>query len=257
MIRDYIDGDKFENMCDFNIHSPKFQDGKNKYIVYAASADCHKALNFITENDSKQFVLVTHNGDESPDVDMIPSNLIHWYGQNMNPWSHKQSPIPIGLERDRWHPHKKEILFDAQDVEHERLNIGFAQFNPNTFPSERLGMLQSLRNRGVPLVWQPSINGTGFKEYVDNLKKYKYCFCPRGNGIDTHRMWEALYMGCIPIVKSYTTHQFENCDLPILFVNDWDDFEYRDVKGDFNSKLLTASYWENKIRNKLNDPSFS
>ena len=25
---------------------------------------------------------------------------------------------------------------------------------------------------------------------------------PRGNGLDTHRLWEALYLGCVPIVQS-------------------------------------------------------
>ena len=25
---------------------------------------------------------------------------------------------------------------------------------------------------------------------------------PRGNGLDTHRLWEALYLGCVPIVQA-------------------------------------------------------
>ena len=82
--------------------------------------------------------------------------------------------------------------------------------------------------------------------------------CPRGNGIDTHRVWEALYMGCIPICKPYLAHMF-NDTLPILFVNAWSDITtnllteaYNTVNNRFfDSDLLKISYWQRKINNEI------
>ena len=44
--------------------------------------------------------------------------------------------------------------------------------------------------------------------------------CPRGNGIDTHRMWESLYAGVYPVVQRHIAHKNLD-DLPILFVDDF------------------------------------
>ena len=45
---------------------------------------------------------------------------------------------------------------------------------------------------------------------------------PHGCGLDCHRTWEALVLGCIPIVKrSKISVLFE--ELPVLAVNSWDD----------------------------------
>eukprot|EP00965_Chrysotila_dentata_P239975 6203413-Pleurochrysis_carterae.AAC.2 len=37
--------------------------------------------------------------------------------------------------------------------------------------------------------------------YLEELGRYHFVLAPRGNGIDTHRLWEALLVGTIPIVK--------------------------------------------------------
>ena len=34
-----------------------------------------------------------------------------------------------------------------------------------------------------------------------NQSKYAFVLSPRGRGLDCHRTWEALCLGCIPIVK--------------------------------------------------------
>jgi hypothetical protein len=43
-------------------------------------------------------------------------------------------------------------------------------------------------------------NGGDYENYLINLKKHKFVVSPPGNGIDCHRNWEAIYLGCIPIV---------------------------------------------------------
>ena len=65
-------------------------------------------------------------------------------------------------------------------------------------------------------------------------------------------------MGCVPICKLYVAHKF-NKDLPILFVNRWEDitkdfleqsYKYVD-RSLFDSDLLKMSYWNKRINNEL------
>lgn len=34
------------------------------------------------------------------------------------------------------------------------------------------------------------------------MRGYRFCLCPRGNGLDVHRMWECLLVGSVPIYLS-------------------------------------------------------
>jgi hypothetical protein len=245
MIEDYISGEKFKRFCDFDLKDPLIL-VMDKYIMYADLDRYVDALSFIHNNSPKKFVLVTHNGDTTVNPTGLPHNLVHWYTQNLNFKHPKVSPLPIGLENTHWHPTKIPMMRDMPESQ-KRANKGFCQFNPGTYPKERKHLVENLRNNGIEVDSFSCINGQNFYQYLFNLKIYKYCFCPRGNGIDTHRIWESIYMGCIPVVQKHIAHTFEGCDLPILFIDDWTDFDHQNIQGNFNSELLTMNYWRNKI----------
>ena len=40
-----------------------------------------------------------------------------------------------------------------------------------------------------------------FHDYIKKLNDYKFVLCPRGKGTDTHRFWEILLVGSVPIVE--------------------------------------------------------
>ena len=91
-----------------------------------------------------------------------------------------------------------------------------------------------------------------------DIKSSKFVLCPRGNGIDTHRIWESLYMGSIPIVIYENAHQLFT-DLPILFINDWDEITYDLLNNKYeeinsqtwNYDKLKIDYWEKFIIEKI------
>ena len=58
--------------------------------------------------------------------------------------------------------------------------------------------------------------------YLLNLRNYQFVLSPPGNGPDCHRTWEALLMGCIPVV---ITGPFDKLydGLPVLILKSWDD----------------------------------
>ena len=77
--------------------------------------------------------------------------------------------------------------------------------------------------------------------------------CPRGNGIDCHRVWEVLYLGRVPIVKRERAMRYFE-ELPILFIDDWNhlrniDFiedQYLQVKT-HQTRMLDIDYWKERI----------
>jgi hypothetical protein len=61
-----------------------------------------------------------------------------------------------------------------------------------------------------------------YREYLIELKKHKYAICPEGNAIDTHRFWECIYMGVIPICKRNKVVEYFSKNFEINIVDDWD-----------------------------------
>jgi hypothetical protein len=84
--------------------------------------------------------------------------------------------------------------------------------------------------------------------------KYAFVVSPPGEGLDCHRTWEALCLGCIPILLSTPLDDmFEG--LPVLIVKNWSDVtsnllaqtieDYR--TREFNMEKLGLSYWVKQL----------
>ena len=90
-----------------------------------------------------------------------------------------------------------------------------------------------------------------------NQVKYAFVLSPHGNGLDCHRTWEALCLGCIPIVKTSPIDAVFD-ELPVLIVKQWSDItkELLDNyiknfdKSKFNYDRITLAYWIALIRSK-------
>ena len=98
--------------------------------------------------------------------------------------------------------------------------------------------------------------------YVHRIECWKhmtecaFVVSPFGNGYDCHRTWEALSLGCIPIVKTSGLNSLFD-DLPVWIVQDWKDISLETMKAKieefknrtFNYEKLTLAYWKSKIIN--------
>jgi hypothetical protein len=78
------------------------------------------------------------------------------------------------------------------------------------------------------------------------LSQYKFCICPEGNGVDTHRLWEALYLKTVPIIiNSEFTNILQKHNVPLVILNSWDDLDETKLNYDnfnFNdAKFLKIS----------------
>jgi len=91
-----------------------------------------------------------------------------------------------------------------------------------------------------------------------NQSNYVFVLSPEGGGMDCHRTWEALALGCIPIVKRNAFSDLFR-HLPVLIVDDWRDINLQMLRdalilsrsAQLHKQELTMHYWVNKI-SKLN-----
>lgn len=184
---------------------------------------------------------------------------INRYTENENTFG-----IPLGITNDCDDSpiHKiygnKQVMIDVFNENIEKKNLVYLNFNVSNYPSERSLVFNNFSNKNW--VKKGNIENTidGRSKFLRDIKSSKFVFCPRGNGIDTHRLWESLYMGSIPIVKYENTHHLFT-DLPILFIKDWgeisEDFlndKYLEITNkDWNLDKLKIGYWGDFIKNKI------
>lgn len=175
------------------------------------------------------FVLISHNSD----VNLTENNeyvrqivadekLLCWWGQNLCFINSKMRFLPIGVANTMWE-HGNLENFVGQTCEKSRgLCLNFNIYTNVDQRRQCADALQSCADGGM----LPMLNA---RDNLKRLSTYKWCACPEGNGADTHRIWEALYMKCIPIVvKSPFTDalmHYTNHELPICVVGSWWDFE--------------------------------
>lgn len=85
--------------------------------------------------------------------------------------------------------------------------------------------------------------------------EFAFVLSPHGNGLDCHRTWEALNLGCIAIVKSSQIDDLYD-NLPVLIVDSWSDINaqllHRTIElfrnRTFDLQKLELKYWKNRIR---------
>lgn len=203
------------------------------------------------------FVLVTHNSDENlvdcQHVQRILScpNLIQWFGQNVGFPHEKLQLIPIGFANQMWKHGNLSLFEDATFLSLLEHNLKskkiYFQFNIQTNFTQRKICYDQLIHK---LDWVECI------EPLDNLKRlreYQFCICPEGNGYDTHRLWEALYLKVVPIVLKNPFTTILQYHLPMVVLDKWEDLDVSALdynQYSFDGISNTVSNF-NKLKDKI------
>jgi len=142
--------------------------------------------------------------------------------------------LPLGLESQRYRSagqmrdFKKIPSFEPLMRPYGIL----VAWNDETFVSERKEAREVLRN--LPFVYEFG-NRVPARMIHRIMRKSKLIACPRGNGVDTHRFWESLYLGAVPVVLR--EHRLKNQDeWPLLEIDSWQQI------SSWNAPYLTHIY---------------
>jgi mannosyltransferase OCH1-like enzyme len=255
----------------------KIKDGDTVYIRNTAIPK------FVTKIQSipVKIVLVSGDSDESIPEAMFLNDeefkkfiesdkIIHWFSQNCVGKHPKLSGIPIGLDyhsrlvsSNPWGGKMEALDQEAELLKikneakpfYERLIQCYSNFHFNKQKDRKYTYDRDEAIEKIPknLIFYEPTPLTRLETFI-NQCKYAFVVSPHGNGLDCHRTWEALCLGCIVVVKtSPIDYLFD--ELPVLIVKDWSDVtstlleatvnNFKNTK--FNYDKLTLKYWMDKI----------
>jgi hypothetical protein len=226
---------------------------KSDDIIYTHTFYADQLFEKLEKIEYQQNTVITHNSDNT--VDFVPPDNVYWFTTNVNIRYKSIRSIPIGIENDFWLKDKKKLMQQKLRDKKNFKRMLYVNHNVKTNPKERQKPYDLFSGKSWATVNTGS-NGQGYENYLDNIYNHPFVICPQGNGIDTHRTWECLYMNTIPIEKRNINNQFYT-DLPILFVDDWEEITERFLHDSFmrmtstkwDLKKLTFEYWQNEIIN--------
>jgi hypothetical protein len=210
----------------------------------------------------------------------IESDLcIHWFTQNCTIDHPKVSPIPIGLDYHTFWTQTNS----PQEQEHSLINIVkqrglIEQSSLRAKGPKEQRMLKCYANfhfsiynkyytqERIDCINQVARDCVDFeRSYLDRkqcwntMMQYIFILSPAGMGLDCHRTWEAIALGCIPVLRRMgLAYERIYDDLPVLWVDKWSDINkelllktVEEFNGrQFKMEKLTLAYWVNKINSK-------
>jgi hypothetical protein len=133
-------------------------------------------------------------------------------------------PLPIGLANSQWGHGKREVLQSVMDSPPTRDLGVYFHFNVDTNREKRARCKTILTQKG--LSWSPAM---AFEEYIPFLARHRYCITPDGNGLDTHRFWECVYLGVVPIVVK--SELIRPSGIEYVQLDSWDDLDVHAMRG--------------------------
>lgn len=264
-----------------NMYKYNWRNLKSRAVVYVNGSAVNQFVEKVLPQISVPFVLVSGDStvtipSESLSKDQFKqliedSKLIHWFSQNAVVNHPKLTVIPLGM--------------DYHTLSHKNYSWG-----PKATPLQQEALLKSIRQTAPPLLdrivkcysnFHFTLEQTREKDRFDakenvpqslvfyeptiitreqswkNQCQYAFVISPFGVGLDCHRTWEALLLGCIPILKKPPLVNLFN-HLPVLIVNDWSDVTKELLQQtvtlfaskQWNLQKLYLSYWTKQIRKK-------
>jgi hypothetical protein len=261
-------------MCDHHIENPEsesrripttFPTKSGETIYIHPTALKNFLINYLP-SVKFPFILLSGDSDTTVPQDVreearqILENpfLICWYSQNCVEPQEKLQQLPIGLDFHTlargaysWGPQQSlesqmQDIINLKNIKYMRVSKCYAnfQFLMNTrYAGDRHEAVQQIPKNLV--FYQP--RKTTRMECWRNMIQCKYTISPHGNGLDCHRTWEALVLGCIPILKTSPLDPMF-AGLPVLIVKKWSDITQTllDTFIPDYSQLhkLELSYWK-------------
>jgi hypothetical protein len=259
----FVSGERLAALCDHvwsadrrnpMVRSQQLASGST---VFAQVDDIPTVLERAKLRPSK-FVLVTAEGDKPASAELArwrPPQVSAWFSTNAT--AEHVECLPLGLGGSYCQvTTKAPDLAAAQTPNESRPHWLYVNFRPNTNPPVRgplLEKLQALAPQDWLTLHDPS-ETLSPSEYLQRMTSHRFVLCPPGNGLDTHRMWEALYTKTIPIVLHNAASKHFS-DLPLVAIRDAEELnlsfleeEYARIQARvWDFRRMFMPWWEDRI----------
>lgn len=240
-----------------------------------------------------RIILITTDGDESAPKQHLTylqhDKIIHWFALNcdIRVPHHKLSCLPLGVgqwslkARDGSERYLLDVMAEVMNagiglkmgIYPNKYNpkaqnkTAFAGFNHigyhNPGQVTRPGLREQLYKqtcqaggifKSFTKCFGGSLSRAAIEEHYELTAQYRFVFSPPGFGEDTHRTWESLLLGSIPIVLSSTIEPVYR-GLPVVVVKSYEELSFKMLNSiyedfsrqTFNYGKLYMGYWYSRV----------
>lgn len=200
----------------------------------------------ILKKISTPYHLITGVGDGTPTNEQIDeilkTKILTWSGNNIPKVDERFLQIPIGLTE--LGSNRPNSFTDYVDLyTHKIIHI---VSTPVGGTHEGRKELQNMLGNNI-------LNMTeriSFEDYMYILSLSKFSCCPRGNGVDTHRLTESILFNSIPIVKTSILDPM-NLEMGAVIIDDWNECKNFIPTKELNRDVVTLEYWQDRLEKHL------
>lgn len=258
----FLSGDFFSDLSDLSYNGPKWRKDKfslkklnDAEIIFCPSKNLQEFLDEYSSQISAK-ILIAGNDDTEFHTSLrnLPNSIKHVYLQNSFISDNLRIfTLPIGIENFRYGLNGDPRLMTPKNNQSKEDRILFGPFSP-THP-DRIKVMDIFAKEQGP--WEVLLERLSVNQYRNTVANFKLVAALRGNGVDTHRAWEALYRGIIPVVqKNNWSDSLNYLSLPFLTIYDWSPESLLDlIKNntliEFDPKRLEslwASWWVERFK---------
>jgi len=273
--QDRIVGERFESLCDIKYTPGILLPSVGVCVVFCKTDYVLSLLEECRIKKDAKFILITNHSDYPVGHDLIqktPLNVVKWYAINVTHRHPILESIPLGSASSTWigeynfaeaKDSSQFILIEEDGIEKQFENLVYMDFGIHTNPTHRKEVYNYFKDKewvtkkpcDIPLhEYKHSSLFNKMEKYYLNTYNHKYVVSPLGNGVDCGRVWQAIYLGTIPIIPRHTNIGFY-LDLPILVYDDLSQItkefleeQYDKIIQNSNLEKSTMSYWKEQIK---------
>jgi len=141
------------------------------------------------------------------------------YSNNLIGSSSRCLPIPLGLERQAYRSAGRLNNFKHKSLikREKRLIQLLIAWNDKTNPSRSIYRKQ-FKGDSRCLIVENRLHANTIHKL---MRKSRFIPCPAGNGLDTHRVWEAIYLGAVPVILE--SEFCGDATWPVIVVKNWSE----------------------------------
>ncbi len=247
--------------------------------IYVCTDALLNFSHYVVDGIHQPFTLVTGDSDTPINSNLIQHasiqkilnhpNLVRWFAQNMVADHPKLLQMPIGMDyHTMWErpgtwgltqqspiaqEHALIHTFSKSPDFSERFFAGYCNWHFAIDRGDRQTFLERI-DKSICLIEKNHL------PRISSWQRQAQCMfviSPEGAGIDCHRTWEAILLGCVPVVKkSRFTELFTQ--LPVIVLDDWSEFNAAHMiqfidrlnTKKFNFTPLFLRYWQDEFSGK-------
>lgn len=229
------------NPCSDSVHLDNYNNTietiEENESLYICSAALPIFFSYFFPKIKNRFILVTGDSDITIKENnyINDDRIIHWFAQNCEFIHPKITAIPIGIDYHTLFFNNLPNLGKMETPEEQEQTLIGIRKEMKHFVERKIYCYSNFhftleRNADRKIAFDTIPKKCVFyeKEFTkrtDSWRRqteYAFVISPLGHGMDCHRTWEAILLGCIPVVRTSPLDSLYE-GLPVLILDNWEE----------------------------------